>query len=90
MRPGSVVLPALAGTPPVDIGAINLRFGATGDPTGDPLSSPPAAPAYHTAFDRGSPVGPDLWNLGPPDGSINITDIGAAVAQFGHTCSAAP
>ena len=87
-----------AGTPPardervniLDIGAINLRFGATGDPTGDPLSPPPAAPAYHTAFDRSSPSGTDLWNLGAANGQINIIDIGAAVVQFGHTCSAPP
>jgi hypothetical protein len=86
------------GTPPVrdkmvniiDIGAINLRFGAVGDPTIDPLSPPPPAPAYHTAFDRNSPIGPDNWNLGAADGAINIIDIGAAIVQFGHTCSAAP
>ena len=86
------------GTPPVrdqmvnilDIGAIVARFGATGVSTIDPLSPPPPAPPYHPAFDRSSPVGPDLWNLGPADGVINIIDTGAAVAQFGHTCSAAP
>ena len=86
------------GTPPVrdqmvnilDIGAIVARFGATGVSTIDPLSPPPPAPPYHPAFDRSSPVGPDLWNLGPADGDINIIDTGAAVAQFGHTCVAAP
>ena len=70
-----------------DIGAVVVRFGAVGDPEGDPLSPPPPAPAYHTAFDRGGSIpGENLWNLLPANGSINAFDIGAMVAQFGHTC----
>ena len=68
-----------------DIGRIVARFGTTGDPAGDPLSPPPAI-GYHTAFDR-TPVGPELWNLGPPDGAVTIQDIGLMVAQFGHSCA---
>jgi hypothetical protein len=73
-----------------DIGGVVARFGSTGDPAGDPLSAPPAAPAYHTAYDRGGVLGPNNWNLKPPDGVISIGDQGAVVAQFGHTCIPAP
>jgi hypothetical protein len=69
-----------------DIGAVVARFGAAGTP-GDPLSLPPAAPAYHSAFDRGGQVGAYAWNQAPANGSISIGDIGAVVAQFGHSCA---
>ena len=68
-----------------DIGRVVSRFGATGDAQIDPLSAPPAS-GYHTAFDR-TPLGPNLWNAGPPNGGVNIQDIGLIVAQFGHTCA---
>ncbi len=42
-------------------------------------------PGYSTAFDR-TALGPNLWNLGPPDGLIRAADILAAVKQFGHNC----
>jgi alpha-tubulin suppressor-like RCC1 family protein len=70
-----------------DIGAVVARFGTMGDPGGNPLS--PAPPAgYHTAFDRGGslPSG-QPWNLSPANGSVAGGDIGAVVAQFGHTCA---
>ena len=71
----------------VDIGAIVLRFGTSGDPGIDPLS-PPLPSGYHTAFDRSEPAeGDDRWDLGPPDGSINVVEIGAVIIQFGHTCA---
>ena len=69
-----------------DIGRIVARFGTFGDPAIDPLSLP-AALGYHTAFDR-TPLGPELWNLGPPDGAVTIQDIGLMVVQFGHSCMA--
>ena len=77
-----------------DIGAVVARFGSFVEPVptkeeafAEALTLPPAAPAYHTAFDRGGPLpGQNLWNLLPPDGSVNIGDIAAAVAQFGHSC----
>ena len=82
------------GTPPqrdravtiADVGAVVSRFGTTGDPGIHPLSTPPAT-GYHTAFDR-SPLDLDggPWNLGPADGAVIIGDIGAVVAQFGHSC----
>ena len=68
-----------------DIGAVVARFGTSGDPGADPLSPPPVS-GYHTAFDR-TPLGPELWNLGPPDGNITVQDVGGVVAQFGHTCA---
>ena len=69
-----------------DVGRVVARFGSSGDPTGDPFSPPPAT-GYHTAFDRSAaPPGEDLWDLGPPNGDISVADIGAIVAQFGHTC----
>jgi hypothetical protein len=79
----------------LDIGAVIVRFGSAREtpPTkeealAEALSPPPPAPAYHAASDRGGPIpGQDLWNLLPPDGSINIIDIGAVVVQFGHTCA---
>ena len=69
-----------------DIGRVAARFGTSGDPAIDPLSAPPAS-GYHTAFDRSPPAqGAELWQPGPPDGSITIGDIGFVVAQFGHSC----
>jgi lysophospholipase L1-like esterase len=70
-----------------DIFRVVDRFGAFGDPSIDPLSAPPAS-GYHTAFDR-SPPGPggDSWDLSPPYGTVDIGDIFASVAQFGHSCA---
>jgi subtilisin family serine protease len=55
------------------------------------LPSPPNPPNtpnpdYTTATDR-SFVGPNLWNLGPPDGMQGVDDILYAVAQYRHDCS---
>ena len=71
----------------LDIAALVLRFGAVGDPNGDPLEPPQAFTGYHAGADRSPTVGPNLWNAGPPDGAINIIEIGLAVVQFGDTCS---
>ncbi len=62
------------------------HFGTFGDANIDPLSTPPAS-GYHTGYDR-SPPGPgaDPWDLGPPDGTIDSSDIIFAVNQFGHSC----
>ncbi len=78
-----------------DIGAIVARFGAFIEPPQtkevalqEALITPSPAPAYHAAFDRGAPIpNENLWDLRPPDGTISIVDIGAVVAQFGHTCA---
>jgi hypothetical protein len=80
---------------PGDLFAVSSRFGAN-DAGGTALLNrysnpllgpPPAAPAYHPAFDRGPAIGPDPWDLGPPDGTINIPgDVLRVGPQFGHSC----
>ena len=55
-------------------------------PAIDPLSPVPPPPAYHTRFDRGVVLGPNLWNLGPPDGAIALGDMLSLLVQFGHHC----
>ena len=54
------------------------------------LPSPPNPPQtlnpdYTVATDR-SPGGPNVWNLGPPDGLQRLEDILAAITQYGHFC----
>ena len=79
----------------IDIAAIVLRFGTVSSPPpteeeafAEALTLPPDVTSYHAAYDRGGPIpGQDLWDLRPPDGAINIIDIGAAIVQFGHTCA---
>ena len=95
-----------AGMPPardkvvniIDIGAVVLRFATVSDPPptkeeafAQAFTPPTDLTSYHAAFDRGGPIpGENLWNLQPPDGTINIIDIGAMVIQFSHTCAEAP
>ena len=77
-----------------DIGGVVARFGASQEPPpsedealAEALTTPPPAPAYHAAFDRGGVIaGQDAWNLLPPNGGVTVGDIGAVVAQFGHSC----
>ncbi|MCH8901998.1 MAG: hypothetical protein IIC88_06835, partial [Chloroflexi bacterium] len=69
-----------------DFLAVIQRNGSVGDPAIDPLSEPPPPPAYHTRFDRGAVIGPELWNLGPPNGSIGFTDFLRLIGQSGHVC----
>jgi len=76
-----------------DIFGVAMRFGAMGDPmAGDPLVPPDDANGYHAAFDRTGPAsGTDLWDLGPPDGTIDLlNDIFGVANQFGHDCTAPP
>jgi hypothetical protein len=57
----------------------------------DPLIPPTSGSGYHVSADRSSPLtGSNVWNLSPPDGQINIIDIGLVVAQGGHSCFAPP
>ncbi|MCI0855079.1 MAG: hypothetical protein J4N98_00205 [Chloroflexi bacterium] len=54
----------------------------------DPKSPIPAdITAYHPAFDRSGPQGDDPWDLGPPDGYINLIDVLGVILQYGHSCS---
>ena len=71
----------------VDIGAIVQRFFTNGDPGGDPLDPPQDLTSYHVSADRSPPIGPNLWNAGPPDGTIDIIEIGLTVIQFEHNCN---
>jgi hypothetical protein len=57
-----------------DIGRIVTHFGST-----------TTQGNYGPEFDR-TLLGPDTWNLGPPNGSITIIDISLSVYQFGHSC----
>jgi len=79
-----------------DIFGVAGRFGANDDSglapvnrNSDPLSFPPASPDYHPAFDRSpAPPGGDAWDLGAPDGVIDLfTDIFGVAYQFGHACT---
>ena len=79
---------------PNDILAVASAFGP-----GDP-GSPVYNENYSPARDRSpgpapnKPNDPDHtepWDLGPPDGTVNVpTDILGVARQFGHTCAAAP
>jgi poly(3-hydroxybutyrate) depolymerase len=42
-------------------------------------------PGYSTDYDR-TGIGPNPWNLGPPNGQIRVADIVAQIQQFGHDC----
>jgi hypothetical protein len=70
----------------LDIFAVLGRFAAVGNPSTDPLSMPPPT-GYHPAYDRGSVLGPNVWNLGPANGSIAATDIFGVLGQFTHSCA---
>jgi glucose/arabinose dehydrogenase len=77
-----------------DLFGVLFRYG-TGDEGGKaPVNrySDPLAPAprrsYHPAFDRSpAPPGARPWDLGPPDGSIDLlVDIFGIAAQYGNAC----
>ncbi len=40
---------------------------------------------YSTEYDR-TPLGPNPWNLGPPDGRINVQDLVLMGQQYNHGC----
>jgi hypothetical protein len=80
---------------PGDILGVASRFGANDSGGTAPINRttsalsgpPPSAPAYHPAFDRGLQIGPNVWDLAPPDGAINVpNDILGVARQFGHSC----
>ena len=78
-----------------DVGAVVARFGSVrGSPPteaealAEALTPPVDITSYHAGFDRsGSDPAGDVWDLLPPNGVIDISDIGAVVAQFGHSCA---
>jgi hypothetical protein len=60
-----------------DISLVVSRYGH--DDNGDPL--------YSVNYDRTALVGGNPWQFGPPNGTIRIPDINAAVLSYGHDCS---
>jgi hypothetical protein len=71
----------------MSVGGIASRFGRRGNPLGNPLASPFFnTSGYHASYDR-TFLGPDPWDLGPPDGAIGIDEIFWAAAQFAHNCN---
>ena len=61
------------------------RFGQAGDSGIDPLSDASGA-GYHTRYDRGPQAGANIWNTGPADGAVALSDVFAIAAQFAHSC----
>ena len=76
-----------------DINATGARFGpgpllSKSDALAQALIAPTDATSYHPAYDRGPIIGANVWDRGPPDGSINIVDDILGIAQqFGHSCA---
>jgi hypothetical protein len=65
---------------PGDILLIAQHFGPSGDPRYD-RSAPPSPD------EEPDPTLREPWDMGPPDGHVNIpTDILGAAMQFGHSC----
>jgi hypothetical protein len=78
-----------------DVLGVASRFGATrsgGAPSeqvalSEALAAPTSKSSYHAGYDRGPLIGPNPWDLGPPDGEINVVDDILGVArQFSHSC----
>ena len=69
------------------------RFGAgpvlsKTDALAQALVPPTDTTSYHPAYDRSINVGPNPWDLGPPDGVITVVhDILGVAVQFGHNCT---
>ena len=66
-----------------DILKVVQQFGKD-DTDGNP-GLPPYTAGYNPDTDR-TYIGPNLWNLGPPNGLQRVNDILAEVYQFGHDC----
>jgi hypothetical protein len=79
----------------VDIGAVVARSGSSlgSTPTeaasfAQAITPPGSMSGYYASADRAGVIpGQNVWNLRPPNGVINIIDIGAVVAQSAHNCS---
>ena len=77
------------------LGAQHSKFGgreyfrlSKSDALAQALVPPTDATSYHAAFDRGPIVGPNVWDKGPPDGTINIVhDLLGVALHFGHSCA---
>jgi len=78
-----------------DVLSVARRYGASrpgGAPTKqqaltEALTPPTSDTGYHASFDRGPFIGPNIWNIGPPDGYIAASpDVLGVARQFGHSC----
>jgi alpha-tubulin suppressor-like RCC1 family protein len=69
-----------------DVFALVPRFATTGSTTTSPLVQPTSTSNYHVAYDR-TFLGPDLWDLGPPDGVISLDEMLWVGNQFAHSCA---
>jgi hypothetical protein len=67
----------------IDIFAVASAFGADADDEG-----PGEPDGYDPALDRSAPpLGADVWDMGAPDGTIDLfTDIFGVAFQYGHHC----
>jgi len=68
----------------IDIFGVANAFGDDAD------SDPPGEPdGYDPALDRSAPPpGMDVWDMGPPNGTIDLfNDIFGVAFQFGHDCT---
>ena len=81
-----------------DIGDVVGRFGTVSNPPltkeealAEALTPPGDTTSYHASADRDTPdPEANVWNLGPPNGTIDGFDIGFVVFQFGHSCVVLP
>ncbi|MEX2159516.1 MAG: flexitail domain-containing putative surface protein [Dehalococcoidia bacterium] len=78
-----------------DIFAVAQRYGSTGtvpeteeERIAAALTPPADEAGYHIDYDRTSPpLGADVWDMGPPNGTIDLfADIFGVAFQFGHHC----
>jgi hypothetical protein len=79
-----------------DIFGVAFRYGASGSvPSTEEariaaaLTPPSNVTGYHIGFDRSAPPpGGDVWDMGPPNGTIDLfNDIFGVATQFGHYCT---
>ncbi|MEX2158572.1 MAG: flexitail domain-containing putative surface protein [Dehalococcoidia bacterium] len=68
----------------VDIFSVAFGYGDDADTVG-----PGEPDGYDANLDRSeAPMGMDVWDMGAPDGSIDLfTDIFGVAFQFGHSCA---
>ena len=70
---------------PNDILSVMLHFSPTGYTPGEPSI---VGNIIFDAFDRGPQTGANVWNMGPPDGVIDLpNDILGVILQVGHSCT---
>jgi len=56
------------------------------DDTDSTPGLPPYSANYNPDTDR-TALGPNVWNLGPPNGQVRVEDILAVLKQYFHNCA---